>query len=103
MIIMVKCSQNRQTAFAVDCLCDVVSNLYPGSDKRVRVLYSNIRGLHANLSELAVAGSNYDVLVRAEFKVSDLCHLSELCIPGFGCPNRGCRTPLLVHLVWLFM
>ena len=33
---------------------DVESNPDPGSDKRVRVLYSNIRGLHANLDELAV-------------------------------------------------
>ena len=33
----------------------------PGSDKRVWVLYSNIRGLHANLDEVAVAGSDYDV------------------------------------------
>ena len=40
----------------------------PGSDRRVRVLYSNIRGLHENLDELAVAESNYDVLVCAELK-----------------------------------
>ena len=31
----------------------------------VRVLYSNIRGLHASLEELDVAGSDYDVLVCA--------------------------------------
>ena len=46
----------------------VKSNPGPGSDRRVRVLYSNIRGLHAYLDELAVAGSDYDVLVSAEFK-----------------------------------
>ena len=40
---------------------DIESNPGPGSDKRVRVLYSNIRGLRANLDELAVAGSDYDV------------------------------------------
>ena len=34
---------------------DVESNSSPGSDKRIRVLYSNIRGLHANSDELAVA------------------------------------------------
>ena len=63
---------------------DIESNRDPGSDK---VLYSNIRGLHSNLDELAVAGSD-DVLVCAEFKVSDRCHLSELRIPGFGCPQH---------------
>ena len=42
---------------------DVESNPGPGFDRRVRVLYSNIRGLHANLDELAVPGSDYDVLV----------------------------------------
>ena len=45
---------------------DIESNPGPGSDRRVRVLYYNIRGLHINLDELAVAGSDYDVLVGAE-------------------------------------
>ena len=65
---------------------NVESNPGPGSDKRVRVPYSTIRGLHANLDKLAVAGSDYDVLVCAEPKVSDRSHLSELHILGFGCP-----------------
>ena len=48
-----------------------------------------IRGsLHANLGELAVAGSNYDVFVCSEFKVSDRCYLSELRIPGVGCTQQ---------------
>ena len=58
----------------------------PGSDNRVRVLYSYIRGLHANLDELAVAGSDYGVLVCAESKIADRHHRSELLIPGVGCP-----------------
>ena len=33
---------------------DIESNPGQGSDKRVRVLYSNIRSLHANLDELTV-------------------------------------------------
>ena len=69
----------------------IESNPGPGSE-RVRVLYSNIRGLHANLDELAVAGSDYDVLVCAESKVSDRRHLSELRIPGFGCPQQRLRN-----------
>ena len=62
-------------------------NLDPGSDNMVRVLYSNIRGLHANLDELAAAKSDYVVLACAESRVSDRRHLSEIRIPGFGCPN----------------
>ena len=50
---------------------NVKSNPGPGSDNRVRVLCSNIRGLYANLDELAVAGPDYDVLVCSESKVSD--------------------------------
>ena len=81
---------------------NVESNPAPGSDKEGSD--SNIRGLHANLVKLAVTGSDFDILVCAESKVSDRRHLSELRIPGFGCPNRGCGTPLLlVPRVWLFM
>ena len=64
----------------------------PGSDRLVRVLYFNIRGLHDNLDELAVAGSDYDVLVCAKSKVSDRRHLSELRIPGFGFPQQRLRN-----------
>ena len=63
----------------------IESNSGPGSDRRVLVLYSNIRGLHANLDELTVAQANYVVLVCAESKVSDRRRLLELRIPGFGC------------------
>ena len=42
--------------------------------------------------ELAVAILDYDVLVCAESKVSDRLHLSELCIPGFGCPQQRLRN-----------
>ena len=60
---------------------DIVSNPGPGPGRRVRFIYSNIRGLHANFGELDVAGSDYDILVCAESKVSDRRHLSELRIP----------------------
>ena len=62
-----------------------------------------MRGLHVNLGELALAGSDYDVLRCAESKVSDSCHLSELCILALVAPNRGCGTPLLVPRICLFM
>ena len=71
---------------------DIETNLCPGSDKRVQVLYSNICGLHANLDESAVAGSDYDVLVCAESKIFDRRYISELRIPGFGCPQLGLRN-----------
>ena len=44
------------------------------------------------MDELALPGSGYDVLVCAESKVSDRCHLSELHIPGFGCPQQRLRN-----------
>ena len=37
---------------------------------------------------MAVAGSDYDVLVCAESNASDRRHLSKLRIPGFGCPQQ---------------
>ena len=82
---------------------DIESNPDPGSDWRVGVIYSYIRGRHANLDELAVAGSDYGVLVCAESKVSDRRHLSEHRIPGFGFPHQRLRDSHLVPRVWLFM
>ena len=64
--------------FAVDCLWRYRVKSSSIFYRRVQVLYSNIRGLHANLDELDVAGSDYDVLVCTESKVSDRRHLSEL-------------------------
>ena len=79
-------------AFAVYCLWDFESNPGPGSDNRVRVLNSTVRGLLHNLDELAVAGSDYDVLVCAESKVSDSRRLPKLRIPDFGCPKQRLRN-----------
>ena len=70
----------------------VESNPGADSDNRVRVLYSNIRFLHANLDELPVAGSDYDVLVFAESIVPDSRHLSEPRIPGFSYPQQRLRN-----------
>ena len=70
----------------------IESNPGPGSNSMVQVLYSNIRGHHANLNELAVALTDYDVLVCAENKVSDRRHISELRIPGFRYPEQRLRN-----------
>ena len=71
---------------------DIESNPGPGSDTRVRVLVSNIRGLNANCYELGVAGSDYDVLVCPESKVSDRRPLSDLRISGIGYPQQRLRN-----------
>ena len=51
-----------------------------------RLLCSNMRGLAGNLSDLTVASSQYDILLSLETLVSDMRHVSELLVPGFGCP-----------------
>ena len=47
---------------------------------------SNVRGLAGNLSDLTMASSQYDILLCSETFVSDMCHVSELLVPGFGRP-----------------
>ena len=47
-----------------------------------------------NLSDLAVASSQYDILLCSETLVSDLRHVSELLVPGFGRPFLLCRGKL---------
>ena len=52
-------------------------------DVLLRGLSGNVRGLSGNLSDLAVAFSQYDILLCSETLISDLCHMSELLVPGF--------------------
>ena len=59
-----------------------------------RILCSNVRGLSGNLSDLAVSSSQYDILLCSEILVSDLRHVSELLVPGFGRPVCLCRGKL---------
>ena len=51
---------------------------------------SSLRGF----SDLAVASSQYDILLCSEKLVSDLRHVSELLVPGFGRPVLLCRGKL---------
>ena len=46
------------------------------------------------LSDLAVASSQYDILLLSETFVSDLRHVSELLVPGFCRPVFLCRDKL---------
>ena len=56
-----------------------------------RLLCSNVRGLAGNLSDLTEASSRYDILLCSETLVSDMRHVSELLVPGFGRPVLLCR------------
>ena len=51
-----------------------------------RGLYCNIRGLKANLNDLSVASSKFDLLFCSETLVSEYRHVSELLIPNFSKP-----------------
>ena len=72
---------------------DVETN--PGPRRPVpavcRILCSNVQGLSANLSDLTVASSQYDILLCSETMVSDMRHVSEVLVPGFGRPVLLCR------------
>ena len=68
---------------------DVETN--PGCSLTCKILCSNVRGLSKNLSDVTVASSQYDLLLRSETLVSDRRHISELLIPGFGRPVLLCR------------
>ena len=71
---------------------DVETN--PGPRRPVaascRILCSNARDLSGNLSDLALASSQYDILLCSETLVSDLRHVSELLVPAWV------RSPCLV-------
>ena len=56
-----------------------------------RIRCSNVQGLAGNLSDLTVASSQYDILFWSETLVSDMRHVSELLVPGFGRPVLLCR------------
>ena len=75
---------------------DVETN--PGPRRPVaascRIPCSNVRGLSGNLSDLAVALFQYDILLCSETLVSDLHHVSELLVPGFGRSVLLCRGKL---------
>ena len=56
-----------------------------------RILCSNVRVLAMNLSDLTVASSQNDILLCSETLVSDMRHVSEILVPGFGRPVLLCR------------
>ena len=68
-----------------------------------RILCSNVRGLSGNLSDLAVASSQYDIQLCSETLGSDLRHVSELLVPGFGRPVLLCWGKLPRAVGWRHM
>ena len=62
-----------------------------------RILCSNVLGLYRNRSDLTVASSQYYLLLCSEALVSNMRHISEFPVPGFG-------RPVEMHPVgWLHM
>ena len=73
--------------FLLLLLCgDVEVNPGPCRSK-CRVMYSNIRGLYANINDLQIASRNYDIIFCSETLVSSKRHVSELLLPGFNKPT----------------
>ena len=60
-----------------------------------RILCSNVQSLSKNLSDVTVASSQYDLLSCSETLVSERRHMSELLVPGFGCPVLLCWDGML--------
>ena len=59
-----------------------------------RIVRANVRGLSWNLSDLTVASSQYDILLSSEILVSDICHVTQLLVPGFGSPPVLCLSKI---------
>ena len=69
-----------------------------------RILWSNVRGLAGNLSDLTVASSQYNILWCSDTLVSDMRHMLEFLVPGFGrlvllCQGKVPRAPGMVAYV----
>ena len=56
-----------------------------------RLLCNNVQGLVGYRTDLTVASSRYEILLCSETLVSDMRHVSELLVPGFGRPVLLCR------------
>ena len=67
---------------------DVEENPGPTACRRrqCRMLYSNIRGLHANLNDLIIASRQFDIVFCSETLVSNFRSPKEVLIPCFKQP-----------------
>ena len=66
----------------------------PGPKREFSILYTNIRGLSANINDLRAASTKYDLLLCSETIVSDFRHNSELRISQFNKPLHIRRNAL---------
>ena len=70
----------------------------PGQPRPVpavcRILCSNVRGMAGNLSDLTVSSFQYEILLCCETLVSDMCHVSEILVPGFCHPVWLCWSKM---------
>ena len=80
-------------ACLVPWFLDVEVNPGPraGAPRKCRLMFANNNGLSANLKELSVAASKFDIVLCAETLVSARRNASELLLPGFGRPALSLR------------
>ena len=73
---------------------DVETNPDPRRPAPLSAEYSIVMcgAWQGNLSDLTVASYQYDILFCTETLVSDMRHVSELLVPGFGRPVLLCRS-----------
>ena len=87
MVVKFTCSSLRYISQRLITLSgDIEVNPGPPQSKQCRMLYSNIRGLHKNIKDLAMASRQSDIVFCSETLVSNLRHISELLMPGFKKP-----------------
>ena len=60
-----------------------------------RILRRKVQGVTRNISDLTVASFQYHILLCSETLVSDMHHVSELLVPGFGRPVLLCWGKML--------
>ena len=83
---------------------DVETNQRRPAPTFCRILCSNVRGLSKNLSNLTVALSQFDIMLYSKTMVSDMRHVSELQVTGFGRPVMLCRDRIYLEPVeWQHM
>ena len=58
----------------------------PGPKRDFKILYSNVRGLSANINHLKAASTKYDLVLCSETIASEFRHNAELLIPEFNKP-----------------
>ena len=96
------------SAASVQVMClksrfpDVAPNLGPRRllAAACRIHCCNELGLSKNLCYPTMALFQYDILLCSETLVSELCHISELLVTGFGLPVLLCGTVCLQPEDW---